>query len=435
MASNATQGDEDVHSEASNASNSTLSSEKVSVYVIDEEGILAERIHDGIKQYLIKWQGYGEERNTWEPVESLGDPETLVDWEKKQERINAGLESPFDLTAYESRVSTILKDTAERRAARRVEKTRESAQIDMVIDSNTTPINTSTAMNAPLTTSNAPKSTERLAPLRPQSRGPATLLAPPSALLPTSRFMTNMKKRSEQATADRKRAEQHQFKQPMQSGTRVEASDSAPRPPQPKFQSPWDPPSAQKPAKRAPKKPKDPKPDNSSTESLRFYRTFAAQNAATKKRAQEPAPADPGSLGLINPATIRHQSRGAWAAEAPTREHIAQTLMASRTFPDGYETEERESVASGPYDDDESAADAAAIARVERLYAEAGADPALVRASMRAHLGQTRASEGGGEGVEAEIGGGEGRGRRRKKILSPGLCVWCGSSGRGSRGG
>jgi hypothetical protein len=42
------------------------------------EQILDSWIHRNKFQYLIKWKGYTEERNTWEPVDNLANTQAAI---------------------------------------------------------------------------------------------------------------------------------------------------------------------------------------------------------------------------------------------------------------------------------------------------------------------------------------------------------------------
>jgi ATPase subunit of ABC transporter with duplicated ATPase domains len=57
------------------------SSESVSsdedIYNVDK--ILDIQVHNGVEHYLVKWEGYGSDQNTWEPLKSFSPNYSLVD--------------------------------------------------------------------------------------------------------------------------------------------------------------------------------------------------------------------------------------------------------------------------------------------------------------------------------------------------------------------
>ena len=44
----------------------------------------AKRGRKHIKEYLVKWQGYDHEHNTWEPADNILDPELITVFEQRQ---------------------------------------------------------------------------------------------------------------------------------------------------------------------------------------------------------------------------------------------------------------------------------------------------------------------------------------------------------------
>lgn len=50
------------------------------------ESIVDSRIVAGKKQYLLKWKGYSDEHNTWEPKENLKCPKLIKAFEMEAER-------------------------------------------------------------------------------------------------------------------------------------------------------------------------------------------------------------------------------------------------------------------------------------------------------------------------------------------------------------
>ena len=108
--------------------NSTAPSQPRDEYPI--EGILAERVIDGITEYLVKWEGYPDERCTWEPGSSFQDEQTFHDWQDRKMRISRGLDLPYDVEVLETRVENWIESTEKRKARRRAKKTRLGLLLD-----------------------------------------------------------------------------------------------------------------------------------------------------------------------------------------------------------------------------------------------------------------------------------------------------------------
>lgn len=103
---------------------STAVSEQRETYLL--EGIWAERNNDGVMEYLVKWDGYPELRNTWETRESFQDEEdkTFKDWEEQKMRISRSYIKPFDVEAWEERWRTWQAATQKRKMHRRNKRIR-----------------------------------------------------------------------------------------------------------------------------------------------------------------------------------------------------------------------------------------------------------------------------------------------------------------------
>lgn len=117
-------GEAEASDEDSISLTSTVSSlnNEDGLYVIEE--IVAETIlEDGQTKYLVKWAGYDDDRNSWEPRENFNSDEIFDDWQARQMRISRGREAAFNVSAWEERIER-LEEAAEVRRVRRERKRR-----------------------------------------------------------------------------------------------------------------------------------------------------------------------------------------------------------------------------------------------------------------------------------------------------------------------
>jgi len=75
-------------------------------YIVDS--IIGEKIVDDDKFYLVKWLGYSDEDNTWEPLVHVADTEALFNWENrhKGQALIADVTNTADPLTYEEAVSS-----------------------------------------------------------------------------------------------------------------------------------------------------------------------------------------------------------------------------------------------------------------------------------------------------------------------------------------
>lgn len=104
------------------SSTSTVMSEMKEEYPLEK--ILAERLTENGPEWLVKWEGYPDERSTWEAKTSFTTDEPLFDWQAQKMRIDRGYEKPYDVAALEARMNGIEEARAIRKARRRAKRLR-----------------------------------------------------------------------------------------------------------------------------------------------------------------------------------------------------------------------------------------------------------------------------------------------------------------------
>lgn len=100
---------------------STVSSTKVFFYDVNE--IVAEEVFDdGVRRYLVRWDGYPDQRCTWE-IRSHFKAKTLLDWQTKKMRISRGIEQqPLDVEAWFDKDEKLKAASKERKSRRRAKR-------------------------------------------------------------------------------------------------------------------------------------------------------------------------------------------------------------------------------------------------------------------------------------------------------------------------
>ena len=125
----------EVSDEDSVSITSTVPSEPREEYPV--EAIIAEREADGSTEYLVRWEGYPDERCTWEPESSFQSEDTLFDWKTQKMRVSRGLAAPCDIGALLDRVEKWITASENRKARRRSKRMRlgiSVAQMETDVD-------------------------------------------------------------------------------------------------------------------------------------------------------------------------------------------------------------------------------------------------------------------------------------------------------------
>lgn len=83
--------------------------------------ILAEKTQNGKKMFLILWEDYPEEKSTWEPKDHIS-PEILEVWADRKKREKKGLDQPFDVDAFQAKLSRLAKEREQRKKRRKAKR-------------------------------------------------------------------------------------------------------------------------------------------------------------------------------------------------------------------------------------------------------------------------------------------------------------------------
>jgi hypothetical protein len=97
------------------------------------ERIVAQRLAKGVTQHNVKWAGYGDKDNTWEPIENLaGCEEFIADFKEREKTRIAQLEAVAEAKHREKQeaAAKAASDAAEAAAAARVAAQGEAAASD-----------------------------------------------------------------------------------------------------------------------------------------------------------------------------------------------------------------------------------------------------------------------------------------------------------------
>lgn len=100
---------------------STVASDNSEDHEFKVDRILAEKQIGTKKFYLISWDGYPQERSTWEPHKNVA-PDTIDDWKERHRSEMNGFVDPFDLDEFQALLEKVADEKAERHRLRKIKR-------------------------------------------------------------------------------------------------------------------------------------------------------------------------------------------------------------------------------------------------------------------------------------------------------------------------